>query len=88
MLTRDGLMFMQQEDMLQLGQLIVTLACQSPNAMRLLPKSLEYMSNRFSQEIKSIALFLLSKPSPLKKLDDVITMCNAHILQEMNTMQL
>ncbi|KAI9593461.1 hypothetical protein BDF19DRAFT_424368 [Syncephalis fuscata] len=78
----------QQEDMLQFGQLLLTLACNSLNAVRFIPKSLEYLSSRYSVDMKNVILYLLTKPYPMKSLDDVVTICGPRMLNEINSMHL
>ncbi|KAI8052246.1 hypothetical protein BDF22DRAFT_687290 [Syncephalis plumigaleata] len=78
----------QQEDMLQFGQLLLSLACNSLNAVRFIPKSLEFLSSRYSPDMKNVIIYLLTKPYPMKSLDDVVTICGPRMLGEINSMHL
>ncbi|KAJ3336479.1 PAB-dependent poly(A)-specific ribonuclease subunit 3 [Gonapodya sp. JEL0774] len=75
----------QQEDLIRFGQLIVCLACINLSAIQNLPKSIDYLSRHFSTDLKNVVLYLLSKPSPMKTVDDVITMMGPRILHEINS---
>ncbi|KNC98622.1 hypothetical protein, variant 1 [Spizellomyces punctatus DAOM BR117] len=75
----------QQEDLLHFGQLIVALACGSLAAVHNLPKSIEYIVRHYSVDMKNVILYLLSKPSSYKSIDDVVTMIGPRILHEINS---
>ncbi|KXS11673.1 hypothetical protein M427DRAFT_102239, partial [Gonapodya prolifera JEL478] len=75
----------QQEDLIRFGQLIACLACLSLTAAQNLPKSIDFLSRNFSTDLKNVTLYLLSKPSPMKNVDDVITMMGPRILHEINS---
>ncbi|KAJ3092231.1 PAB-dependent poly(A)-specific ribonuclease subunit 3 [Quaeritorhiza haematococci] len=88
MLTYDGgktIPHYQQDDLLHFGQLIVALACGSLASVHNLPKSIEYISRQYSADLKNVVLYLLSKPSNYKTIDDVITMIGPRILHEINS---
>ncbi|KAJ3055482.1 PAB-dependent poly(A)-specific ribonuclease subunit 3 [Rhizophlyctis rosea] len=88
MLTYDGgknTSHYQQEDLLHFGQLIVALACGSLAAVHNLPKSIDFIVRHYSADIKNVMLYLLSKPSNFKGIDDVITMVGPRILNEINS---
>ncbi|CAG8558510.1 17127_t:CDS:10 [Acaulospora morrowiae] len=74
----------QQEDLLNFGQLIISLACNSLSSVHNLPKSIEFVSRQYSSDLKNVILYLLSKPSPMKSIDDVVTMIGTRILSEVN----
>ncbi|KAJ1565039.1 PAB-dependent poly(A)-specific ribonuclease subunit 3, partial [Nowakowskiella sp. JEL0078] len=74
----------QQEDLLRFGQLILVLACGSLNAVHNLQKSVDHVGRQYSSDFKNVLLYLLSKPSPLKTIDDVIAMIGPRILHEIN----
>ena len=70
---------------MQLGQLIVQLACGTKSAIHNLPKSIDFMSRQFSPDLKSLVMYLLSKSGPgLKSIDDVLGMLGPRMLQELN----
>ncbi|KAI9104855.1 hypothetical protein DFS34DRAFT_645550 [Phlyctochytrium arcticum] len=74
----------QQDDLLQLGQMTLALACGSLSAVHNLAKSVDYVVRHFSADMKNVVYYLLSKPTPYKTVDDVITMIGPRILQEIN----
>ncbi|KAJ3013776.1 PAB-dependent poly(A)-specific ribonuclease subunit 3 [Thoreauomyces humboldtii] len=76
---------LKQEDLLHFGQLIVALACGSLAAVHNLPKSIEYIVRHYSMDMKNVILYLLSKPSNYKSIDDVVTMIGPRILHEINS---
>eukprot|EP01113_Clastostelium_recurvatum_P042577 TRINITY_DN6906_c0_g1_i8.p1 TRINITY_DN6906_c0_g1~~TRINITY_DN6906_c0_g1_i8.p1 ORF type:complete len:739 (-),score=149.18 TRINITY_DN6906_c0_g1_i8:143-2359(-) len=53
----------QHEDLLALGRLIVTLACRSPMAVQNLVKSVDYLGQHYSQDLKALVVYLLTKPT-------------------------
>ncbi|RKO90190.1 hypothetical protein BDK51DRAFT_28582, partial [Blyttiomyces helicus] len=88
MLTYDGgknVSHYQQDDLLHFGQLVVALACGSLGAVHNLPKSVDYIVRHYSVDMKNIILYLLSKPSSYKTIDDVIFMIGPRILHEINS---
>jgi len=74
----------QQEDLLHFGQLIVSLACGSNVAIQNLSTSIDYISRHHSLDLKSVILYLLSKPSPMKNIDDILSMAGPRVLQELD----
>jgi len=74
----------QQEDLLHFGQLIVSLACGSNVAIQNLSSSIDYISRHHSLDLKSVILYLLSKPSPMKNIDDILSMAGSRVLQELD----
>jgi PAB-dependent poly(A)-specific ribonuclease subunit 3 len=90
MLTFDSspnVAHLQQDDILNLGQLMLTLACKSLTATHNIPKSIDYIAQQYSQDLKNIILFLMSQPVPMKTVDQIITMLGARVLQEVNDVQ-
>ncbi|CAG8482290.1 13344_t:CDS:10 [Funneliformis caledonium] len=88
MLTFDGgknIPHFQQEDLLNFGQLIISLACNSLSSVHNLPKSIDYISRHYSLDLKNVILYLLSKPTPMKSIDDVIAMIGPRLLHEINS---
>lgn len=77
----------QQEDLLHFGQLILSIACSSLIAIHNLPKSLDYMTRYYSPDLKNVVLYLLSKPTPMKTVDDVVAMIGPRILHGINSAQ-
>jgi len=74
----------QQEDLLHFGQLIVSLACGSNVAIQNLSSSIDYISRHHSLDLKSVILYLLSKPNPMKNIDDILSMTGPRVLQELD----
>lgn len=77
----------QQEDLLSFGKLIVTLACNSPQSSQNLPQSFEYLSRFYTPDLKNVALYLLSKPSHAKSIDEVFKLVGPRMLHEVNSSQ-
>ena len=59
----------QQEDLLSLGKLFLSLATHSLTAIHSIPQSMDQMTRRsnYSQELSNAILYLLSKPSAGRK---------------------
>ncbi|KAK9761988.1 PAB-dependent poly(A)-specific ribonuclease subunit 3, variant 2 [Basidiobolus ranarum] len=74
----------QQEDLLQFGQLLACLACNSSNALSNLPKSIDFIARHYPPDVKNVILYLLSKPSTTKNIDDILGMMGPKILMELN----
>ncbi|CAO3565111.1 unnamed protein product [Mortierella alpina] len=85
--TAPNIAHLQQDDILNLGQLMMTLACKSLTATHNIQKSIDYISQTYSQDMKSIILFLMSQPVPMKTVDQIITMLGSRVLQEINDVQ-
>ena len=49
-----------------LGKLVFSLCCNNMASMNNLPKAIDNVSRHYSQDLKNVALFLISKPSPIK----------------------
>jgi len=90
MLTFDAapnLAHLQQDDILNLGQLLMTLACKSLTATHNITKSIDYITRHYSSDLKNMILFLMSQPVPMKTVDQIITMLGPRVLQEINDVQ-
>jgi PAB-dependent poly(A)-specific ribonuclease subunit 3 len=75
---------MQQEDLLSFGHLILSLACGTPMAIHNLKKSVEFISQTYSQDLSKVISYLLMKPSPNKRIDDILPMLAPVMLKELN----
>lgn len=64
--TRQDVALVQQEDVVMFGRLIFSLCCSNPAAMNTLPKALDTMGRMYSADVKTLALYLISKPGPHK----------------------
>lgn len=79
---------LQQEDLLSLGKLILALTNLSVSAVQNLPKALEILSRSYSNEVKNLVMFLLSKPGPMgKTIDEVLSMLGPRLLNELDASQ-
>ncbi|KAF9356856.1 PAB-dependent poly(A)-specific ribonuclease subunit 3 [Mortierella sp. AD094] len=90
MLTFDSapnVAHLQQDDILNLGQLMMTLACKSLTATHNISKSVDYIAQHYTQDLKNMILFLMSQPVPMKTVDQIITMLGPRVLQEINDVQ-
>lgn len=95
MLTFDStpnITHLQQDDILNLGQLMLTLGCKSLTAPHNIATidyitQIDYISQHYSQDFKNMILFLMSQPVPMKTVDQIITMLGPRILQEVNDVQ-
>jgi len=75
----------QQEDLVGLGKLILSLACKSSMTIQTLPKSLEYVSTNYSSDLKNLLILLLTKSSHTHSyptIEDVAAMTNPHLFRE------
>ncbi|KAJ3192239.1 PAB-dependent poly(A)-specific ribonuclease subunit 3 [Irineochytrium annulatum] len=80
----QGLANAQHDDLIHFGHLVVALACGSLQAINNLPQSIEMLTHSHSADLKNMVLYLLSKPSNVKTIDDVIAMIGPRILHEIN----
>lgn len=66
--TPVDLLILQQEDLTLFGRLVFSLACSNVNAWTApqFQKSLDHMARTYSPDLKSVALYLISKPTPHK----------------------
>lgn len=85
--TAPNVGHLQQDDILNLGQLMMTLACKSLTATHNISKSIDYIAQHYSQDMKNMILFLMSQPVPMKTVDQIISMLGPRILQEINDVQ-
>ncbi|KAF9287131.1 hypothetical protein BKA57DRAFT_463021 [Linnemannia elongata] len=85
--TAPNIAHLQQDDILNLGQLMMTLACKSLTATHNISKSIDYIAQTYTQEMKNMILFLMSQPVPMKTVDQIISMLGPRIMQEINEVQ-
>lgn len=64
--TRQDVTLVQQEDLIMFGRLVFALCCGNIAAMNTLPKALDIMGRMYSADVKTLALYLVSKPDPHK----------------------
>ncbi|KAJ3105021.1 PAB-dependent poly(A)-specific ribonuclease subunit 3 [Phlyctochytrium planicorne] len=79
-----SLQMFQHDDLIHFGQLIVALACGSLSSVANISKSMEHISLTCSLDLKNTILFLLSKPSNLKSIDDLLLMIGPRLFDELN----
>ncbi|KAG8874967.1 PAB-dependent poly(A)-specific ribonuclease subunit 3 [Tulasnella sp. 331] len=58
--------FLQQEDLLMFGKLLLSICCSNSNASNNLAKAMETIARIYSQDVCAVIVFLLSKASPKK----------------------
>lgn len=75
-------MQLQQEDLVHLGQLILSLACGSLGSLLDLKKAFDYIANQYSHEVKDVIMYLLSTPTAQKSILDVAAMLTHRLFQE------
>jgi PAB-dependent poly(A)-specific ribonuclease subunit 3 len=68
-----------------LGQLLVALACGSQMAILDLPRALEHIQKAYPSDFKELVLYLLSKPTPLKSIDQVIVNIAPRFVNELDS---
>lgn len=56
----------QQDDLSMFGRLVLTLCTGVISPTNNLAKTMDTITRNYSQDLKNVALFLISKPSPLK----------------------
>jgi len=70
--TRQDIAALQQEDFIMFGRLIFALCCGTTAAISSLAKAVEALSRYYSNDIKSVALYLVSKPGNPKNIAQVL----------------
>nr|XP_018265297.1 PAB-dependent poly(A)-specific ribonuclease subunit PAN3 [Kwoniella dejecticola CBS 10117]OBR87455.1 PAB-dependent poly(A)-specific ribonuclease subunit PAN3 [Kwoniella dejecticola CBS 10117] len=77
----------QQEDLVSFGKLIISLCCDffQPGQHPALP--LDHIQRNYSPDVKTLVMFLISKPSPMKSVDEAIKIMGPRILNELDAMQ-
>jgi len=78
---------LQQEDLTLFSRLVFSLACTNVNAWTApqFQRSLDYMARVYSPEMKSLALYLIAKPTPVKvkNIDHLMEMIRPRVQAEM-----
>lgn len=75
----------QQEDLINFGQLVIALACGTLAAIHNLPQSIDFIFRTGSADLRRLIQYLLSKPSPTKSIDDVVAIIGPRLLNDMNS---
>lgn len=79
---------LQQEDLFDLAKVILSLACNSTSAFMNMPRSMDLVTRSYSADLHKLLLFLFSKPSARKSVDDAFAIIGSRVLDEMNAHQL
>lgn len=90
MLIHDGttpVSYYQQEDLVSFGKLVISLCCEFFQPGQHPAGALEHIGRHYSPDVKNLVLFLISKPQPLKSVDEVIRMIGPRILNELDAVQ-
>lgn len=64
--ARQDMAMLQQEDLTRFGRLLFILCCNNVAAVNSFPKSLETIGRLYSQDLKSVAMWLVQEPGPHK----------------------
>lgn len=64
--TPQDMAVLQQEDLAMFGRLIFALCCNNLAAMNNVSKAHETLGRLYSDDLKSVAMFLVSSPGPHK----------------------
>ncbi|KAI8907247.1 kinase-like domain-containing protein [Gorgonomyces haynaldii] len=79
------LVHLQHEDLWNFGQMILVLSCGSFSALHNMQISMDFVTRNYSNDLKSVILYLLSSPTNFKTIDDVVTMIAPKMLVEVGT---
>ncbi|KAH6569689.1 hypothetical protein BASA62_004697 [Batrachochytrium salamandrivorans] len=82
--AKTSVLQLQQEDMRNLGQLIVSLAVGSPLSLQNIQKCLDHLGRNYSSDMVTVAMYLLSNTPTPKSLDEVSRLIAPRLLQEVN----
>ena len=83
--TRQDLAALQQEDFIMFCRLIFALCCGATSAISSLAKAVEALSRYYSNDVKSIALYLVSKPGNSKSIMQVLDLVGrSRLVREMD----
>lgn len=83
-LTQCSVVLTQQDDLFDLGKVLVALACNSTAAPLNLGRSLEHISRTYSADVQKLVLFCFGKPGPHKTVEEVFSIMGSRILDEFN----
>ncbi|PIL25916.1 hypothetical protein GSI_11669 [Ganoderma sinense ZZ0214-1] len=79
--------FMQQDDLTMFGALVFMLCCANLGAMNNLQKAIDHVGRNYSVDLKSVALFLISKGGPHKNIGQLFDMIGSRLLTELDEAQ-
>lgn len=69
--SRPDIATLQHEDLVMFGKVVISLCSSNSGVSNNFPKAIDNLSRHYSQDLKNVTLFLISKPGPLK-VSDVI----------------
>ncbi|CAB4059487.1 PAN3 [Lepeophtheirus salmonis] len=77
----------QQEDLISLGKIILALACNSFLAIQRenLQSSMELVTSTYSSDMRSIIMYLLTNPTRVKSVNDLMPMIGARFYTQLDT---
>ena len=64
--AQTDITYAQQDDLTMFGALIIMLCCNNLAAMNNVQKAIDQLGRNYSADLKSVALFLISKTGPHK----------------------
>lgn len=79
---------LQQDDLIQLGRLILSLACGTMLASHNLQRSMEFVAIKYSTDVKNVLIYLLSKPAQYKNIEEAIQLMGQRLIGVLNDVQL
>ncbi|RDX44097.1 hypothetical protein OH76DRAFT_1458144 [Lentinus brumalis] len=86
-LTHDAqtdIAFLQQDDLTMFGALIFILCCNNLAAMNNMQKAIDHLGRYYSADLKSVALFLISKSGSHKNIGQLFDMIGSRLLTELD----
>ncbi|KAH8084881.1 hypothetical protein BXZ70DRAFT_957367 [Cristinia sonorae] len=85
--ARQDITRLQQEDFTMFGRLVFSLCCTSMGVMNDLQKAIANLSKGYSSDVKSVALFLISKATTFKTIGQLFDLIGSRLLTEFNESQ-
>ncbi|KDQ54455.1 hypothetical protein JAAARDRAFT_60456 [Jaapia argillacea MUCL 33604] len=85
--ARQDMALLQQEDLVMFGRLIFALCCSNIAAIGNMQKAVDTLSKNYTNDVKNVALFLVTKPGPHKSIGHLFDMIGSRLLIEMDEMQ-
>jgi PAB-dependent poly(A)-specific ribonuclease subunit 3 len=79
---------LQQDDLIEFGRLILSLSCGTMLASHNLRRSMDFVANKYSTDIKNMLIYLLSKPAQYKTIDEAVQLIGQRLMGVLNDVQL
>ncbi|KAL7419181.1 PAB-dependent poly(A)-specific ribonuclease subunit 3 [Cryptotrichosporon argae] len=76
-----------QEDLVAFGKLVISLCCDFFQPGQHPAAPLEHIKRHYSPDLQALVLFLISKPSAMKTVDEVVRLAGMRVLNELDAMQ-